>query len=148
MKTVSWLCVCFLLAAVSLAIASARIGQRPVGICTNDINVWGNSSSCTCNEGNYDERSGLCLVGNGAESVRVQGKVTAGVMAIGGETTGYIISTPEGETYELILKMDDRQKLDRLSGLWFEIEGELVVIQSPELAERKAIIVEKIAHLE
>lgn len=148
MKNICWLCICFVLAAVSCTMAAGRTGLRPVGICTRDINNWGNASNCTCDKGSYDPRSGLCLDGNNAETLRVQGKVNAGMMAVGGETTGFVIATPQGDSYELILKIADRRKLTKLDGLWFEIAGELVVVQSPERGERTAIIVEDIVHLE
>lgn len=78
----------------------------------------------------------------------IQGPVTTGVLAIGGESTGFSIKTSEGDLYELILKTADQEKLTKLNGIWLEIEGELISIDSVEIKGRKAIIVEKIAVLE
>ncbi len=119
------------------------------GACTRDINPWGHAGRCSCDVGQkYDERAGLCLAGDEIETVVVSGAVTAGMMGIGGETTGFIIETKNGDVYELILKTADQDQLNKLSGMWFEIEGELIAIESVERKERKAIIAERISVLE
>jgi hypothetical protein len=76
------------------------------------------------------------------------GAVSAGLAAIGGETTGFEIKTQAEGSYELILKVVDQEKLSTLDGMWFEVVGELITIESVERKDRKAIIVDKLAVLE
>jgi len=78
----------------------------------------------------------------------VQGVVQSDMAAIGGETTGFMIETAEKNTFELILPIEDQEKLRKLSGIWFEISGESILIESIEMGERQAIIVDKISVLE
>lgn len=140
---------CSVLLTSSLIFASPRTGQRPEGICTSDFNLWGHSSQCSCEEGaSYDERAGLCLDGAEAEEITVQGPVSAGMAAIGGETTGFQITSQAGDSYELILKVADQEKLSTLDGMWFEVTGELIIIEGVERKERKAIIGEQLGVLE
>ncbi len=140
---------CSVLLTSSLIFASPRTGQRPEGICTSDFNLWGHSSQCSCEEGaRYDERAGLCLDGAEAEEITVQGPVSAGMAAIGGETTGFQITSQAGDSYELILKVADQEKLSTLDGMWFEVTGELIIIEGVERKERKAIIGEQLGVLE
>ena len=138
-----------ILFSASCALASPRVGNRPDGICTGDSNLWGHSSQCFCDQGKiYDQRAGLCLEDKEVEEITVQGAVSAGMAAIGGETTGFEIKTPAENSYELILKVVDQQKLSTLNGMWFEVVGELVKIESVERKQRPAIIVKKLAVLE
>lgn len=133
----------------SSALAEPRVGNRPDGICTMDINPWGHSSQCSCDQGKvYDQRANLCLENGAVEEIVIQGAVSAGIAAIGGETTGFEIKTQTEQSYELILKVVDQEKLSTLDGMWFEIVGELINIESVERKDRPAIIVEKIAVLE
>lgn len=149
MKKISTLVICLLSITFSLATASPRTGQRPEGVCLRDFNLWGHASNCSCKEQKvYDDRAGLCLEDGDGVKIIVQGPISAGMVAIGGETTGFVIKTPEGVSYELILKVADQKKLKKLSGLWFEVAGEFIVINSVEIAERKAIIVDTLAVLE
>ncbi len=149
MKTISIMAFLLTLLACSSPLAAPRTGQRSVGICTSDFNLWGHSSQCSCAQGKvYDQRAGFCLEAKEAEQITVQGAVAAGLTAIGGETTGFEIKTQAGGSYELILKVVDQEKLSTLDGMWFEVVGELITIESVERKERKAIIVEKLAVLE
>ncbi|WP_163340132.1 hypothetical protein [Desulfopila sp. IMCC35008] len=149
MKITPTMAICVVLFTFSPAMASPRVGQRVVGICTNDLNLWGHASQCSCDSGIiYDERSGLCLQGDDIQQVTVQGAITAGIVAIGGETTGFSIKTSEGDSYELILQSADQDKLTKLNGMWLEIEGELINIEAIEIKGRRAIITERIAVLE
>ena len=142
------LAVALILAAAPAAAAS-RNGLRPDGICTMDLNRWGQASRCSCGPGTtYDERAGLCLDGEATEPVMVQGTVIAGMAAIGGETTGLVIETSDGTVYELIATLDDQQKLSEKSGMWFEVEGEEITIDSVEKPHRAAIIADQIRVLE
>jgi hypothetical protein len=149
MRITPAIAICVVLITISSAMASPRVGQRPEAMCTSDINLWGHASQCSCDTNTlYDERSGLCLQENDVQQIMIQGPVTTGVLAIGGESTGFSIKTSEGDLYELILKTADQEKLTKLNGIWLEIEGELISIDSVEIKGRKAIIVEKIAVLE
>lgn len=148
MKNILLASFCFLLLSSSVW-ASPRTGQRPEGICTSDFNLWGHSSQCSCPEGNtYVQRAGLCLNDAEAEKIIVSGPIAAGMAAIGGETTGFEITTTEDVTYELILKVADQEKLSTLDNMWFEVSGELIIIEGVERQERKAIIVEALGVLE
>lgn len=149
MKLILFLVTSAVIFFVSSANAAPRSGQTPQGICTSDINSWGHASQCYCSNGEvYDERSGLCLEKDEAEKIMVQGTVSSGMMAIGGETTGFTIETSEGISYELILKTADQEKLSKLSGMWFEMEGELITIEGVEIKARKVIIADRVAVLE
>lgn len=135
-------------AAVS-APSSPRHGRQPEGICTRDFNRWGQASRCSCGEGAaYDDRAGLCLDGEETGAVLVQGAVSAGVAAVGAETTGFTVETADGLTYELVLTLEDQEKLSQTSGMWFEIEGERITIESVEREHRPALIATEIRVLE
>ncbi len=149
MKTISIMAVLLTLLVCSSPLAAPRTGQRSVEICTSDFNLWGHSSQCSCDQGKvYDQRAGLCLEDKEAVEITVQGAVSAGLAAIGGETTGFEIKTQAEGSYELILKVVDQEKLSSLDGMWFEVVGEIITIESVERKERKAIIVDKLAVLE
>ena len=140
------LCIVLLSSAVW---ASPRTGVRPEGICTSDFNLWGYSSQCSCADGrSYDQRAGLCLDNEEVEEITVSGAIASGMAAIGGETTGFEITSKEGDTYELILKVADHEKLSSLDKMWFEVTGELISIEGVERKERKAIIAETLGVLE
>lgn len=141
--------ICLILLTATPLLASPRVGKQPEGICTRDINPWGHAGSCSCDTDQvYDERAGLCLRGSSIQQILVQGSVVADAVAIGAETTGFVIKTQDMKSYELILKMTDQIKIKKISGLWFEVEGELITIESVELQNRDAIIVERLAVLE
>ena len=139
----------YLLLLGSSAWAGPRSGVHPEGICTSDFNPWGHSSQCSCsNERIYDQRSGLCLDKAEAQEIMISGPISSGLAAIGGETTGFEITSKEGDTYELILKVADQEKLSSLDQMWFEITGELITIEGVERPDRKAIIAETLGVLE
>jgi len=149
MKRSIYIAFCAVLVSISTALASPRVGTKSAGVCTRDFNLWGHASQCSCADSHvYDVRSGLCLQEAAAEKIMVQGTVSSGIMAIGGETTGFTIETSEGNSYELVLKIVDQDKLSKLSGMWFEVEGELITIKGVEAKERKAIIADRVAVLE
>ncbi len=138
----------WLLLFTTSAIAAPRVGSEPERMCTRDTNLWGYASQCACANGKiYDERSGLCLQGHAAEKIIVQGVISSGIMAIGGETTGVMITTSEGISYELILKISDQKDLLKFSGMMFEIEGELITVNGVEIQDRKVIIADKVTLL-
>ena len=96
----------------------------------------------------YDERAGLCFTEKPSEHITVQGPVSAGIMAIGGETTGIIIEVADNQSYELIVKKVEEKKLTKLSGIWFEVSGNLISLPAVERKKRPAIIVENLHVLE
>ena len=149
----TWILLVFFTMTVVLSEASStpspRLGQQAEGICTRDFNRWGQASSCMCGEGSvYDERSGLCLSGDKATDILIQGTVASDIAAIGGETTGFLLETAEQETFELILTIEDQDKLRALNKMWFEISGEPIIIKTLEMGMRQAIIVDTISVLE
>lgn len=77
------------------------------------------------------------------ESVRVEvvGRLTTGLMAIGGETTGIAVSA-RGLSWELDvgLRQDLRQKADRLSGQVVIAKGTLEPRTGVELRQRRLIV--------
>ena len=87
----------------------------------------------------YDERSGLCLENSEGDIVMIQGAILTDIMAIGGETTGISIKTPNQGTYELILKTAEQEKLKKLNGIWFEVAGEFIIIESVEMKGRNLL---------
>ena len=149
MKIVSIMVISTLFLSLSFAAASPRVGQRSMGICTSDFNLWGNASQCSCeHEEVYDERSGFCLASGEAEEITVQGAISSDVAAIGGETTGFLIKTFAEKSYELILKVADQERVKERDGPWFEVSGEHIIIESVEMKQRHAIIVDTLSILE
>jgi hypothetical protein len=78
--------------------------------------------------------------------VKVCGIMQAGMMAIGGETTGYTI-TARGLTWELDLGKDPalRKEADRLGGRRVVVEGTLEVRKGVEIAQRQIVTVKSLA---
>ena len=149
MKIISIMALILVFVLPSTSAASPRVGQRSMGICTSDFNLWGNASQCSCDkEEIYDERAGLCLTNEEGEEITVQGSLAANIAAIGGETTGFVLKISEEESYELILKVADQEKVKALDGPWFEVTGERIIIESVEMGQRRAIIVKTFTVLE
>jgi len=77
-----------------------------------------------------------------ANTLTFTGKLTTGMMAIGGETTGIIISDGK-TTYELDIKDAGlRAKADQLNGKQATVQGTLTVKAGVEIAQRRIIAVE------
>ncbi|MBF0207414.1 MAG: hypothetical protein HQK53_11045 [Oligoflexia bacterium] len=87
-----------------------------------------------------------CVLTN-KESPFFQGVLKTGLVAIGGETTGYAIETQQGY-YELILPEELKGRIDHLNGLYVEVQGKVVELQGTETGKRKAIKVEFFSVLE
>ena len=148
MKNILLASFCLVLLSATVY-ASSRTGARPEGVCTSDFNLWGHSSQCSCSEERtYDQRAGLCFDQAEAEEITVSGPIAAGLAAIGGETTGFEITSQQGDIYELILKVEDQEKLRSLDNMWFEVTGELITIEGVERQARQAIIAETLGVLE
>lgn len=79
----------------------------------------------------------------GTIEVEVKGKVTTGIMAIGGETTGVLLGTPTGFGCELAGKIDEK-----LNGKTCLVKGTLVVKQGVEVRARTILTVKSIAVVE
>ena len=77
-----------------------------------------------------------------ANQITFTGKLTTGMAAIGGETTGTIISDGK-TTYELEIKDAAlRAKADQLNGKQATVKGVLTVKAGIEIAQRRIITVE------
>ena len=74
--------------------------------------------------------------------IRVTGVFSAGVFAIGGETTGYELRG-KSKTYELLLPDGIRKEKEKFQGKKVVVEGELLIQEGLEIPERVMIKVEK-----
>lgn len=121
------------------------IGVRPQGICTRDINAWGNPSRCHCPNGlKYNEKAKLCFPQDiKLPKIIIQGKLNTHSR---GE---FIDMTLEGveQHYGLILTRQKIENLRRLNALYFEVQGELFFL-SNMAAKTPAVIVEEVYILE
>src|SRR5262249_13797083 len=82
----------------------------------------------------------------GAEKIDVTGKLTTGVVAGGGETTGTIIETKDKKFYELDFGKNKelRDKAEKLNGKQVSVSGVLIVKPGVEVKERRIITVAKL----
>jgi hypothetical protein len=80
-----------------------------------------------------------------AKKVELQGKLRTDIVAIGGETTGVIIQTKEGD-FELDLgkNKEIRDTADKLHGKMVQVSGTLTVRKGVEVKERKIVAVSKL----
>lgn len=113
------------------------------GRCTKGTNNWSVSSSCNCHtKFTYDKRTGFCFPKNSSRpTITVAGKINSGIIAIGAETTGFNIKNNK-ETYELILKQDDKKLILENPNQLFKIVGEKALLPSLERTHRQVIIVQ------
>ena len=85
----------------------------------------------------------LALVARAADKeMRVKGTLRSGVVAIGGETTGTVVETKEGN-YELDLGKNEvlRRKAEKLDGRAVVVTGTLTVREGVEDKQRRIITV-------
>lgn len=76
---------------------------------------------------------------------RFEGILEAGIMAIGGETTGVILKTKDQGTYELDLAGETlRAAAEKLSGKAVVVEGEYKPRPGVEIKERRIIAVKSL----
>ena len=77
------------------------------------------------------------------KKVEVKGTLKTGVVAIGGETTGVVVTTEKEGSYELDLgkNKDPQDKADKLNGKAVVVAGELTVRKGGEVKERRIIAV-------
>jgi DNA/RNA endonuclease YhcR with UshA esterase domain len=76
-----------------------------------------------------------------------QGVLYTDLVAIGGETTGIAVESDQG-FIELIVSRSMRESLANAGGKRIEVQGELILIQGVEIAQRRALIVESLNVLE
>lgn len=106
--------------------------------CTTDINPWGTSSSCACPEGApYNEKIGQCLTG---EKYPIM--ISGSIRSADAETQGVFIDTQVGK-FKLVVKTSELQRLQRVNGLYFEVEGEFLLFQ-----EKPVILVDHLRWLD
>jgi hypothetical protein len=79
------------------------------------------------------------------KTIQVTGTVHTGRIVIGGETTGVVIETAEGE-YELDARANPElaKQLDKLNGKRAVVEGRLTIKRGVEVRERRIIEVAKV----
>lgn len=128
---------------------SATVVPAPEMICTRDLNPWLQSSRCSCpEETRYDQRIGYCVKGP-AENLAIRGEIETNVLAIGGETTGIVLTSLNDARYELIMPAawEEKAKAWETQGRTFEVRGEFIDLPAVELPARPALIVSSIQEL-
>ncbi|MBL8798915.1 MAG: hypothetical protein JNM56_33835 [Planctomycetia bacterium] len=77
-----------------------------------------------------------------AKKVELKGTLRTDIVAIGGETTGVIIQTKEGD-FELDLgkNKEIREKADKLHGKVVQVAGTLTIRKGVEIKQRKIVVV-------
>ena len=81
--------------------------------------------------------------------ILAQGYLRTGVLAIGGETTGFELDIlSQTQTYELILSSEMKTKIEHLNGMIIEVEGKLKFPPGTVRQPRPAIVVDELRILE
>lgn len=131
---------CLLLASAAQA---AWVVKTEGLACTEDYNPWGHGSYCPCPEGTvYNKKIGECLAG-APYPILVSG-VLHSKNAL---TQGVSLETQYG-TFELVVKLAELEKLQRADLLYFEAEGEFILMPTENAHARPTIIVESLHWLE
>jgi hypothetical protein len=127
------------------AAEAAWVVQAPALACTDDYNPWGHSGQCRCPEATvYNQKIGECLAGAPYPIL------VSGVMhSKDALTKGVSLETQFG-TFHLVVKLAELEKLQKADGLYFEADGEFVLMPAAGKGEaaRPTIIVESLAWLE
>ncbi len=111
--------------------------------CTEDYNPWGHGSFCPCPESTvYNKKIGECLAGE-PYPILVSG-VLHSKDAL---TQGVSLETQYG-TFALVVKLAELEKLQRADQLYFEAEGEFVLMPIDGAPARPTIIVDSLHWLE
>jgi len=111
--------------------------------CTEDYNPWGHGSFCPCPESTvYNKKIGECLAG-APYPILVSG-VLHSKQAL---TKGVSLETQYGR-FELVVKLAELEKLQRADQLYFEAEGEFILMPTEGSHARPTIIVESLNWLE
>jgi hypothetical protein len=111
--------------------------------CTEDYNAWGHGSYCPCPEGTvYNQKIGECLAG-APYPIMVSGVLHSKHA----KTKGVSLETQFGR-FQLVVKLTELEKLERADQLYFEVEGEFILMPTENSEARPTIIVESIHWLE
>ncbi|MDQ3230355.1 MAG: hypothetical protein M3Q07_00930 [Pseudobdellovibrionaceae bacterium] len=112
--------------------------------CTDDYNAWGKASSCSCPEATvYNMKIGQCLAG-----VPYPILVSGVLHSKNALKNGVSLETSYG-TFQLVVKLAELEKLQRADQLYFEADGEFVLMPSAgKSAARPTILVENLSWLE
>ncbi len=136
------------LAILSLCLsplASASwISPKGMGACVKNLNPWGHSSRCQClaEEARYQEEIGQCVIGE-AYPILVSGVLESKDAA----RQGVYLKSELGR-FQLIVSLDQLEKLQRANGLYFEVEGQFLLRPKAQPNARATIIVERLSWLE
>ena len=108
--------------------------------CSADKNPWGQPRSCGCvgvAKSYYNPYLGECQAqAVPAATSTLVGTVKTGIMAIGGETTGIMLSTP-GASVELLFPVEQLSTIRKLDGKKIRVTGWKFTVIG---VERKRII--------
>jgi hypothetical protein len=111
--------------------------------CTEDYNAWGHGSFCPCPESTvYNPKIGECLAG-----VPYPILVSGVLHSKDAKTKGVSLDTQFG-SFQLVVKLAELTKLERADQLYFEVDGEFILMPTENAAARPTIIVESIHWLE
>jgi len=111
--------------------------------CTEDYNPWGHGSYCPCPESTvYNKKIGECLAG-APYPILVSG-VLRSKDAL---TQGVDLDTAFGK-FHLVVKLAELDKLQRADQLYFEADGEFVLMPSDGQTARPTIIVDSLHWLD
>jgi hypothetical protein len=111
--------------------------------CTEDYNAWGHGSYCPCPEGTaYNKKIGECLAG-APYPILVSGVLHSK----NAMTRGVRLETEYG-MFELVVKLAELEKLQRADQLYFEADGEFILMPTESVHAHPTIIVESLHWLE
>lgn len=96
------------------------IGNSPSSWCTKDINMWGNPSSCACEEERiYDEKTFMCFT----KGVQFPVVMFEGQLEKDGDNF-WLKSLQSDERFKLNVTLEEHKILENKIGLTFEVEGQ------------------------
>jgi hypothetical protein len=97
--------------------------------------------ACAASAQDKDKGRDKAKADDGYVKVEVKGKLLTGIAAIGGETTGVMITTSKNIAWELDLGKDKdvRARADKLSGKTVVIKGELTIKEGVERGPRTIV---------
>jgi hypothetical protein len=78
----------------------------------------------------------------GEENITIDGVLKTGVMAIGGESTGIVLTTDRG-AFELVFPAAKLAEIQKLEGKKIQIQGKKFTLEGPERGKRTVIAVLK-----
>lgn len=108
-------------------------------ICTTDINSYGVSSSCGCpEEGRYNDKIGRCVKGD-AYPIMVSGSLRSKDAV----AKNLVYLDTQFGRFQLIVKKSELLKLQGANGLYFEVEGEFLLLD-----QKPVILVDRLSWLD